>query len=194
MNFDENYDADKTQIVLEQYKLYMEMLDGSTKRRMDTNTFFISINAIMVTFSSFFNKGNTQAPILLAVSGILFSLAWVFLLAQYNKVNKAKWDVVYEMEKHLPCNPFEAEWNNLKELGQSNSNQQGQGNKKVYLPISLTEALLPVGFCLIYAYIIKTGGFASGVANLTDAVAELQDSVSELTAALADITRAGIGG
>ena len=192
MKFKEKYDADET--VLEQYKLYVEMLDCSTKRRMDTNTFFISINAVMVTFSSFFNKGNTQAPILLAISGILFSLAWVLLLAQYNKVNKAKWDVVYEMEKHLPCNPFEAEWKDPKKLGQADGGQQEQGKKKFYFPISLTEALLPVCFCLIYAYIIKTGGFASGVANLTDAVAELQDSVSELTAALAEITRAGIGG
>ena len=181
-------------IFLEQYKLYVKMLESSNKHRMDTNTLFISINAVMVTFSSFFNKGNPQAPILVAVSGILFSIAWIILLVRHNKVNQARWNVIYEMEHHLPFNPFEREWKDPDKLGQEENSQSGKGKKKFYFPISLTEAWLPVGFMVIYVYIIQTGGFTSGVANLSDVVAELQDAVSKLTAALAEITRAGIGG
>ena len=186
-------EADKN-VLLEQYKLYVKMLESSNKHRMDTNALFISINAVMVTFSSFFNKGNPQAPILVAISGILFSIAWIILLVRHNKVNQARWDVIYEIEHYLPFNPFEREWKDSDKLGQAENSQSGQGKKKFYFPISLTEALLPVGFMVIYVYIIQTGGFASGVANLSDVVAELQDAVSKLTAALAEITRAGIGG
>ena len=172
---------------LEQYKIYLEMLERSTQRRIDTNTLFISINTAMITLYSLFNKGNAQAVPVVALTGILFSLVWFSLLWAYNTVNKAKWRVVEKMEENLPCNPFHAEWNDSDTLG------QGMKDKKIYFPISWLERFLPVIFLIVYV-VLWLNQDAENPANLANLVAALEDAVSDLTAALAEITRSGIGG
>ena len=36
-------------LLLEQYKLYVEMTDRISQRRMNANTFFISVNTLLLT-------------------------------------------------------------------------------------------------------------------------------------------------
>ncbi len=185
MNFNNNYDFNANQCIIEQYKIYLEMLEGSTKRRMDTNSFFISVNALMVTITSFFNQGNIPALVLVCVTGLLFSWIWHVLLCNYNVVNKAKWDVVNEMEAHLQCNPFESEWPKMQ-------------NKK-YASISVLERRLPIVFGVVYAAIGLYGAwfFFNGAANpvdLTAAIAEVNDSLGRVSFALAEIARTSMGG
>lgn len=182
MKFIGSYNYDEKQCLIEQYKVYLQMLEGSNKRRMDTNTFFISINGLMVTLTTLFNKGNTLALCLVCVTGLLFSWIWYVLLRNYNVVNKAKWDVVNEMEAHLQCNPFESEWPKMQ-------------NEK-YASISVLERRLPILFAGVYVAIFMVAVvFMKRIpAEFTTSVADLQDAISELITALADTTRAGIGG
>lgn len=42
-----------TEILFEQYKLYVEMADRISQRRMNINTFFISVNILLLIIVSF---------------------------------------------------------------------------------------------------------------------------------------------
>lgn len=192
--------ADKTAFI-EQYKLYVEMLEGSNKRRMDTNALFISINAFMVTFHSLFNKGNALSTLLVCAAGIAFSVVWFALLKNYNVINGAKWDVLYDMEQSMPYKPFYSEW--YEKLGYPDDKPWRKGNNlpstqsspKRYSSISILESNLPWGFVALYVvmglYYLMNGSEAVG---LIPAIAEVNDSIASLNNTLAEMIRAGIGG
>ena len=208
-----------TDILLEQYKLYMEMLDRNTKRRMDTNTLFISINVFTVTITSFFHKGNLKAVGLICLAGILFSVVWYYLLVNYNLINKAKWDMLYDLEKRLPAQPFAGEWEGPKAV-----KHPGKPKKKnclckfviflvdtirglfffimdsgkeeqIYRSISDLERNLPRVFALLYAILFCVRLF-SGDAYTTDlafAVSEVNTCLSNVNKTLAAIAGMSIG-
>ena len=183
MSFHDRYDFNDNRCLIEQYKIYLEMLEGSTRRRMDTNTFFITTNALIVTLTSLFNKGNALALCLICATGIAFSWIWCVLLRNYNVVNQAKWDVVNEMEEHLQCNPFQSEYPKMI-------------NEK-YHSISVLERRLPIVFALVYVAIGLYGAylFIKGGPNLsvTAAIAEVNQALSELNAALAKAGASAVG-
>ena len=192
--------SDDKKTFLEQYKLYVEMLEHSTQRRMDTNTLFISIHTAMVTTVSLFNKGNGLALLAVGTVGIAFSLLWRALLINYNNINALKWGVVYDMEQFLPYKPFYGEY--YDKLGNHDKEVWREGNyrsseKRQYKAISRLEKALPWVFLVIYIVIAAYGGCCvyrtiKGNVNTTDlaeAVANLQEAVSSLEAALAEITR-----
>lgn len=201
-------------IILEQYKLYMEMLDRNTKRRLETNTLFISINVFIVTITSLFNKGNPLVLGLVCFAGILFSLVWYFLLVNYNVINAAKWDVLYNMEKLLPYDPFHKEWDSPDGVTYKPQNPESllsfckgffndlvslccdKGkNAKNYHSISELERNLPRIFTALYVvlFIIKAFSGDANSADLNESVAKVHEAVSALSATLAEIARAGLG-
>lgn len=202
MEFTENHDADKTQIILEQYKLYMEMLDRSTKRRMDTNALFISIHTVMVTIVSLFNRGNPWALLAVAAAGIAFSILWRALLIHYNTINRVKWDVLYDMEQFLPYKPFYAEYyEKLKRIDKktwrSGNNIPPEENPQAYYAISRQEKALPWFFGFLYAiigivalYMIAKGG---ANANLAAAIAEVNEAIAKVNDTLAKVGASAIG-
>lgn len=134
------YGAEYQAHLLEQYKLYVEMADRVSQRRMDTNKFFISVHTFMITLISLFSQGNHLVLMLAALIGILFSGAWFFLLKSYRQLNSGKFKVVHEMEAKLPYAPYDVEWDKL-----------GQGkDRKLYWPLSHLEVILPVIFGMLY--------------------------------------------
>ena len=202
MEFTENHGTDKTKILMEQYKLYMEMLDRSTKRRMDTNTLFISIHTAMVTIVSLFNRGNPWALLAVAAAGIAFSVLWRALLTHYNTINGVKWDVLYDMEQFLPYKPFYAEYYEKlkrtdKKTWRSGNNIPPEEHPHAYYAISKQEKALPWFFGFLYAiigivalYMIAKGGPNP---SLTAAIAEVNKSIAELNDVLAKLGASGIG-
>ncbi len=183
----------------EQYKLYVEMLEASTKRRMDTNALFISIHTAMVTMVSLFSKDNWVAPFVVAAAGIAFSVLWGALLINYNNINALKWDVVYDMEQFLPYKPFYAEYYDKRLKHDTEVWREGNyrsEEKRPYKAVSRLEKALPVVFIVIYIIIAAYGGYClyctirgGNTADLAETVAKLQEAVSDLEAALADISR-----
>lgn len=202
MEFTENHNTDKTQIILEQYKLYMEMLDRSTKRRMDTNALFISIHTVMVTIVSLFNRGNPWALLAVAAAGIAFSILWRALLIHYNTINRVKWDVLYDMEQFLPYKPFYAEYYEKlkrtdKKTWRSGNNIPAEENPQAYYAISRQEKALPWFFGFLYAiigivavYMIAKGG---ANANLAAAIAEVNEAIAKVNDTLAKVGASAIG-
>ncbi|MBQ7682419.1 MAG: hypothetical protein IJT31_09470 [Oscillibacter sp.] len=191
---------DDTKTFFSQYKLYVEMLEASTKRRMDTNALFISINTVMVTIISLFGKENELALIVVGIVGIFFSWVWLEILINYNNINALKWDVVYDMEQFLPYKPFYAEYYDKKLKHDTEVWREGNyrsEDKRPYKAVSRLEKRLPLIFIGVYAFIVGYGAYRwiSGgghTADLAETVAKLQEAVSDLETALADVTRSSL--
>lgn len=138
------YGNDYNGHLLEQYKLYVEMADRVSQRRMDTNKFFISVQTLMIAFITLFNKDSYMVLIIAALIGFLLSCAWFFLLKNYRQLNSSKFKVIHELESQLPCAPYNKEWDHL-----------GKGREKgIYWPLSHLEIALPVVFAIMYLIFI----------------------------------------
>ena len=134
--------------LLEQYKLYVEMADRISQRRMTTNAFFIPVHAFLVTISAVFGENKEDKPFLALLSlfavGIFISVAWYCLLDSYRKLNTGKFKVVHEMEALLPFAPYDVEWDKL-----------GRGERPaLYRPLSHLEVWLPIAFIIVYSVLL----------------------------------------
>ncbi len=135
-------DAGKNNL-LEQYKTYVESADKISDRRINVNTFFITLNSALITVMTIFFS-NTYLLLLLAFLGIIFSILWFLNIKNYKQINSCKFDIIQQIEKYLPINLYKAEWDILT---------KNKSDKK-YIPVSKLEMFLPFVFILIYTVII----------------------------------------
>lgn len=150
MNFNytqDQYGENYREHLIEMYKLYIEMADRISQRRMDTNTFFLSANTLMLGFFTLFYSFNNDKHLLYAVGagvGIILCGTWFYLLQSYRKLNSGKFKVIQQIEAHLPISLYELEWNEL-----------GKGKKrKLYWPLSHVEVILPIIFTAVYIVLL----------------------------------------
>lgn len=133
--------------LIEMYKLYVEMADRVSQRRMDTNSFFLSANTLLVGFITlFYSFSNDKYLLCIAGTavGIILCGAWFYLLQTYRKLNSGKFKVIHQLEALLPISLYELEWNIL-----------GKGNKrKLYWPLSHIEVILPIIFATVYIVLL----------------------------------------
>ena len=101
--------------LLEQYKLYVELTDRISQRRMTTNVFFVSIHTFLATIGAAISQNAEKEPawVALFIVGTLSSVLWYVLLDSYQKLNNKKFQVISEMEQLLPYAPYYQEWKNL---------------------------------------------------------------------------------
>ncbi len=136
-NYTEPEDKYRTAI-LEQYKIYVEMADRISARRALTNTFFLTLNTAVFTVIGVFLQTSPHAATWLLLFPLIALLgqctAWYYLLRSYRQLNTAKYQVIGELEEHLPASPYwRAEWTALGE---------GKDRSK-YWPLSHVEQWLP---------------------------------------------------
>lgn len=124
----------------EQYKIYIEMADRISARRMLANTFFLTLNSALITVLSVTSReyfGKTIFPFIMAV---ILCCVWKKIISSYSQLNSGKFKVIHEIEKHLPLALFEAEWRSL-----------GEGvDKNKYIPLTRVEHWVPNCFILLY--------------------------------------------
>jgi plasmid replication initiation protein len=133
------------EILIEQYKLYLEMTDRISARRHTANSFFQSINTLMVGVVGYlrtFTQTTIDSVIILMIplAGIILCYIWYRLIRSYRDLNKIKFKVIHEIEKKLPISPYDAEWE-LMERGK---------NRKLYLPFTEIEMKVPLIFMGIH--------------------------------------------
>lgn len=131
--------------LLEQYKLYVEMTDRVSQRRLTTNSYFLSINTALLAFIGYTTaKGRSDSLWLIGVAGIVLSLLWFYIVTSYRDLNTAKFKIIHEIEKRLPLSLYAAEWNAM-----------GRGQvPKLYRPLSHIERLVPWIFVVLYIYVV----------------------------------------
>jgi len=143
--------TEDAKLVFEQYKLYVEMADRISQRRMSANTFFISVNTLLFAATSFLNEATMQWKLMIGVLGLVLCFAWYFTLNSYRQLNSGKFKVIHEIEKLLPLNGYAYEWEML-----------GGGEKKSkYWPLSHVEKIVPIVFAVAYAIFIAYQAFVS---------------------------------
>src|SRR6266478_6113911 len=119
---------------LEQYKLYVDSSQKLSDRRLSTNNYLLTINSSLLTLLGLFASliSYHRPLVMIPIAGFLLSLAWFLLLTSFKRLNGAKFDVIHELEGHLPANVFKNEWHLLK-----------IGSRRPYTPMSDLECAVP---------------------------------------------------
>jgi len=138
---------EEKEILLEQYKLAVEMADRISARREGANKIFLSANSIIFAFLATQTEFST-VHILITVFGSLLCFVWASIIKNYRSLNSAKYAVIHEMEEKLPWKVYTDEWQKLK---------NGK-DKKVYAKLTVVEKKLPwlfLGFyTLLFLFVI----------------------------------------
>lgn len=143
------YGTQYRQHILEQYKLYVEMADRISQRRITSNTFFVTITSLILTTYGVIRSSLFIPSLCILVAGVLVSFSWYNIVNSYKQINSVKWHLVHEIERLLPICPYTYEW--LK---------AGEGkNKKKYNPTSHIEKKLPLIFGLIFLVLLISNIF-----------------------------------
>lgn len=101
--------TDEQKVLFEQYKLAVEMAAGISARRQTANSFFIGLVSGFGVVDSLLEKAAQS----LLVLPICLCAVWWFKIYSYRRINKAKWNVIYKLEKNLPAKPFTDEGEEL---------------------------------------------------------------------------------
>ena len=134
---------------MEQYKLYLEMLDNISERRQHANNFFLTVNTGVCAFIGYIFSKDAAAEFrgffwFVPIAGILLSYFWYRLIRSYRDLNTAKFKIVHLMERHLPLAPYRTEW---LALGEAN-------DPKRYMPFTHLEIWIPRSFMIMYGILI----------------------------------------
>ena len=135
------------QHLFDQYKLAVEMADRVSARRMQANTFFLTINTGLLTVFANLVKdklitGFSGALPIIAL--LVFCFVWWRIVRSYRQLNSGKYAVILEMEKLFPAAPYAAEWVAL-----------GKGkDAKRYLPLTHVENWVPRLFGSLYLLLL----------------------------------------
>jgi hypothetical protein len=139
------YGADYKQHCLEIYKMYVEKADAISSRRESANTFFLSINTVLIGLIGYLDASEKFTKLAVGLAGIILCFFWYRLLGSYKGLNTAKFQVIHEIEKKLPLSPYDAEWEFL-----------GRGdNAKCYRPFTHMEMWVPRVFLILHGVAIS---------------------------------------
>ena len=139
----------KIEILLEQYKLYVQMADNVSARRTQANAFYITVlSGLLAVLSLAIQSVPTQAQntVFLAVAllGIVLCYIWYVNIRSYQQLNTGKFAVIHEIEQSLPYAGYEREW---KFLG------EGKEGKR-YLQLTRVEQNVPLLLTIPYILLL----------------------------------------
>lgn len=139
-----NITEDNKEMIVEQYKLYVEMADKISQQRTLTNSFYITINTALLAFVGL--KGDAMDVFLYVVAGagIVLSILWFFNVRSYRQLNSGKFQIIHQMEEVMPFKAYKTEWDTL-----------GKGKKwSIYWPVSHIEKWIPIVFLILYLSVV----------------------------------------
>lgn len=141
---------DEKVVLLEQYKLYVEMADRVSQRRAESNRFYMTIlSSILVVLSiviekQIFSEYQLIMFALISILGLMLSLIWYANIRSYSQLNSGKFAVINDMEKGLPYMCFKKEWELL-----------GEGlEAKKYRQLTRVEKYVPIIIAIPYVLLL----------------------------------------
>ncbi len=138
----EKYGQKYQEHLLEQYKLYVKVMNQTSVQRGNNNKFYIAILSLLLAMLSFFiNSGFTNLIIfIVSIMGLLLCNTWHKNIESYRQLNAGRFRVIHEMEKQLPFNCFEREWQYL--------------TPENYTRLTMVEKFVPMFLSIPYLIIV----------------------------------------
>ena len=129
-------------------ELYLDTAEKVSDRRAQANSWMLSVNGAIVALYGYLEAdkmavGAGQKAIWLwaiPAAGAIVCFAWMALLASYRKLNRAKFEVLMQLEAYLPVPPFTRE----REIYRSDKRRS----------FSQIEIWIPGCFVLLYAVML----------------------------------------
>ena len=141
-----SFDQRELEVLMEQYRLFVDTSERLVARRQVVNTFFLSVNTLALSAVGLVAREVQTSPlaaigvVAISIAAIMLCVAWKTLVRSYAQLNRGKFAVIDRLEDRLPAALFRAEWAAL-----------GEGkDPKNYKPFTHTEALISNIFMVIY--------------------------------------------
>lgn len=112
---------------VEQYKLYVELMDRTSARRNQTNKFYLTLLSAIFIFTSAIDrveilKDENFVFVSIFLLGIGICFLWFLNIQSYKQLNKLRFKVIEKMEKKMPFQCFSEEWQIRDDYTQYNYN------------------------------------------------------------------------
>ena len=135
--YGETFTAD----LLEQYKLYVQSAEHVSARRLASSRLLLTLNAGLAALYGIQPGAFGQSWWVMAVPilGIAVSLTWARIIRSHKDLNRVKFELIHELERHLPAAPYTCEW----QLA-----EQGRGSS--YRAVTDIERWLPWTFLVLH--------------------------------------------
>lgn len=134
-------------LLIDLYKMAVEMADRISSRRATSNAFYITVQTALVAVLGIATPTIRQAPwwavLIVAVAGLSVSGSWWLQLRSYRDLNRAKFIVINSMESSLPRRIYSDEWEILKT----------QPWHRRYTELGITERIIPFVFGALYIFL-----------------------------------------
>ena len=140
-NTKETYGDTFSTDLLEQYKLYVQSAENVSVRRVASNRYLLTLNAALVALYGLQSAGFGQSywTLLLPIIGIPVSVLWYLIIKSHADLNRIKFEVIHELEQHLPAELYKYEWHLA---------QEGKGN--TYRVVTTLERWIPILFAVLH--------------------------------------------
>lgn len=145
--FNQDIDQSNENALLEQYKLYVESANLTSRLRSQANSFFLTLNTILISLLvallEFSAQAGIPAWILFAgIAGVLLDFSWLFSIRSYRALNSGRFAVIQELELKLPANVYAREWNIITD--------RNNKVKRRYIRQTYVEQIVPIAFGILY--------------------------------------------
>jgi hypothetical protein len=130
-------------LLMEQYKLYVEMADRASFRRTLINLFFLIVNILIISLVALgLSRTTSELSMVLMLMPFLGLIAicycWWRLVRYFRHMVTIKDKVIGELEKRLPSSPiWKAEQDAIQRKGAQN-------------PLKRMEVYMPYTFAILY--------------------------------------------
>jgi hypothetical protein len=140
--------ADAKDLKVALFELYLATAEKVSDRRANANSWMLSVNSAIVALYGYLQADKpavdaAQKAIWLSAipaAGMIVSVGWAAILTSYRKLNRAKFEVLRQMETDLPIPPFTRE----REIYRQDQRRS----------LSFVEKLIPLAFFLLYALLL----------------------------------------
>ena len=138
---EETYGGSFRSDLLEQYKLYVQSAENVSARRVASSRYLLTLNAALVALYGIQSAGFGQSywTLLVPIIGLPVSLLWYLIIKSHADLNRVKFDVIHQLEEHLPAAIYKYEWQLAEE-----------GKGKSYRAVTTIEQWIPILFAVLH--------------------------------------------
>lgn len=142
--------------LLEQYKMYVQSAENVSARRVASSRYLLTLNIALVTLYGIQSEGFVQSywTMLVPIFGIPVSWLWYQIIKSHSDLNTVKFQIIHQLEEHLPVALYAYEW------------QLAEEGRGTYSAVTRIEKGIPIAFVALHIilfislFLVKCGFLA----------------------------------